>query len=415
MTLRTIDTHRCEARHLAWVRRFLYARARAEGKTMTSLEVPPGQTPTNGGRPSDVRSGSDEVRSPVKLDHDVVTALLWQDGAMPEEIALQDVSEHLRQPGCLVSVDLVDVEDGSRDFLRQLAEEFAFDEHHLDEALAPETRPKATRHAEDMFLRVYATFLNESEPDSVDALSRVRTSQIGIFLLEGGIVTVRPDDRFDMDRVHDRWVHDRHLHALGSGALLYGLLDTLVEENFTTVQALDDEVDRLEGDLFGILRSGEKGSDRITREEFKQFHEDIFRLRRDLVDLRRAILPLREVIQTVDHDSLGGEADKKLDDLFDELRDRVLRQGEWTDSLRDMITAVFETNLSVQDARLNDVMKRLTGWAAIIAVPTLITGWFGQNVYYPGVNGGAGLWLSTVIILMLALPLAWAFKKHEWI
>ena len=309
-------------------------------------------------------------------------------------------------------VDVVDVEDGSREFLMQLAEEFAIDEHHLAEALAPETRPRASRHAEDMFVRVYATFL---DGNGNDARSRVRTSQIGIFLLPGGLVTVRHDARFDMEMVHRRWRHDRHLLHMGSGALLYGLLDTLVEENFNTIQKLDEEVDRVEDELFDVLRSGNKGAGNSTRADSPTFQEDIFRLRKDLVDLRRAILPMREVIQTVDHDPLGGESDKKLDNLFDELHESVLRQGEWTDSLRDMITAVFETNLSVQDAKLNEVVKKLTGWAAIIAVPTLITGWFGQNIYYPGVNGGTGLMLSSIIILLLALPLAWWFHKLDWI
>ena len=66
--------------------------------------------------------------------------------------------------------------------------------------------------------------------------------------------------------------------------------------------------------------------------------------------------------------------------MYADLYDHVLRVSEWTESLRDMVTTVFETNLSLQDARLNTVMKKLTGWAAIIAVPTAITGFYGQNV-----------------------------------
>ena len=69
----------------------------------------------------------------------------------------------------------------------------------------------------------------------------------------------------------------------------------------------------------------------------------------------------------------------------------MLRASEWTESLRDMVTTIFETNLSLQDARLNNVMKKLTGWAAIIAVPTAVTGYFGQNVPYPGFAQGVGL------------------------
>jgi magnesium transporter len=80
-----------------------------------------------------------------------------------------------------------------------------------------------------------------------------------------------------------------------------------------------------------------------------------------------------------------------------------------------MVTTVFETNLSLQDARLNTVMKKLTGWAAIIAVPTAVTGWFGQNVAYPGFGQRSGLIASTVVITALASALYVAFRRRNWL
>ena len=80
-----------------------------------------------------------------------------------------------------------------------------------------------------------------------------------------------------------------------------------------------------------------------------------------------------------------------------------------------MVTTVFETNLSLQDARLNTVMKKLTGWAAIIAVPTAVTGWFGQNVAYPGFGNTSGLIASTIVITTLAGTLYIAFRRWNWL
>lgn len=80
-----------------------------------------------------------------------------------------------------------------------------------------------------------------------------------------------------------------------------------------------------------------------------------------------------------------------------------------------MITTVFETNLSLQDARLNMVMKKLTGWAAIIAVPTAITGFYGQNVLYPGIETVAGFVTSSVIILLLVAVLYVMFRRRDWL
>ena len=120
-----------------------------------------------------------------------------------------------------------------------------------------------------------------------------------------------------------------------------------------------------------------------------------FRLRKDLVELRRVVLPMREVVNSIQHRRLDAKTSPELDPLYADLYDHVLRVSEWTESLRDMVTTVFETNLSLQDARLNTVMKKLTGWAAIIAVPTAITGFYGQNVTYPGIDTVGGFMAST--------------------
>ena len=169
------------------------------------------------------------------------------------------------------------------------------------------------------------------------------------------------------------------------------------------MQALDDGIEGLEDDLFANAIPG-TGLQRKT-----------FRLRKDLVELRRVVLPMREVVSAIQHRRLDAKTSPELDPLYSDLYDHVLRASEWTESLRDMVTTVFETNLSLQDARLNTVMKKLTGWAAIIAVPTAITGFYGQNVDYPGINTVGGFVTSTAIIVVLVLGLYWTFKRRDWL
>jgi magnesium transporter len=105
----------------------------------------------------------------------------------------------------------------------------------------------------------------------------------------------------------------------------------------------------------------------------------------------------------------------ELAPYYEDLYDHVLRAAEWTESLRDMITSIFETNLSLSDARMNQVMKKLTSWAAIIAVPTAITGYFGQNVPYPGFSHESGFYLSIASILLVAGGLYVLFKRKDWL
>src|ERR1017187_4397188 len=79
--------------------------------------------------------------------------------------------------------------------------------------------------------------------------------------------------------------------------------------------------------------------------------------------------------------------------------DHVLRATEWTESRRDLVTTIMETNLTIQGNRLNVITKKVTSWAAIIAVPTAITGFYGQNVPYPGFAQKSGLYASTLVII----------------
>ena len=80
-----------------------------------------------------------------------------------------------------------------------------------------------------------------------------------------------------------------------------------------------------------------------------------------------------------------------------------------------MVSSLFETNLSLQDARLNSIMKKLSGWAAVIAVPTAITGWFGQNIPFWGFSQPVGLWLSTALILVAMIVLYVVFRQRDWL
>jgi magnesium transporter len=124
---------------------------------------------------------------------------------------------------------------------------------------------------------------------------------------------------------------------------------------------------------------------------------------------------MREVVGAIQHRRHDIDHHPELDPLYIDLYDHVLRVSEWTESLRDLVTSVFETNLSLQDARLNTVMKKLTGWAAIVAVPTAITGFYGQNVPYPGYDTHWGFLVSSAIMIVLVTALYVMFRWRDWL
>src|SRR6185312_14307398 len=171
------------------------------------------------------------------------------------------------------------------------------------------------------------------------------------------------------------------LAGTGVSLLLHGLLDVVVDSHFDAIQALDGDLESLEDDLFG---------DRVADAAMEK---RTFQLRKSLVLLRRVVLPMREVVGTLLRRDLR-VLDQQTLPYYQDVYDHVLRAGEWTESLRDFVSNIYETHLNIRGNRLNVIMKQVTSWAAIIAVPTAVTGWYGQNVPYPGFSQPWGFWKS---------------------
>ena len=353
-----------------------------------------------------------------------VHSRVWRNGQLEaEDFDFARISDYLEQDDCLVWVDICDPDSQQ---LADLAEELALDPLAVEDAVSRAERAKATRYATHTFITAYSV-RTAGEPVSDGAASGERAptgpksnrtsdtgspdvsksafeiSRVSAFVLHRGVVTVRRNHDFDMAAVVQRWDENSDLLKYGPGALVHGLLDTIVDGHFEAVQLLDDQIEGLEDDLFDDKASG------------KLVQQRTYRIRKDLVELRRVVLPMREVVNAVLRHRKDLDSPAELNSWFDDLYDHVLRASEWTESLRDMISTVFETTLSLQDSRLNTVMKKLTAWAAIIAVPTAVTGYFGQNVPYPGFQQEWGYFLSVGVIIAIALALYFSFKRRDWL
>ncbi len=329
-----------------------------------------------------------------------VRTRVWRAGTVEaEDFPFEQISDYLNEEGCLVWVD---IRDPDSHVLTELAAELALDPLAVEDAVSHGERAKATRYSTHTFLTAYAADIRPDQ-DTAEHRSQLSLSRVSAFILKRGIVTVRHDDGFDMDAVAQRWDDNADLLKYGVGALVHGLLDVIVDSHFEAVQVLDEKMESLEDGLFD-----EQAATHVVQRR-------TYSIRKDLVALRRVVLPMREVVNAVLRHRKDFNSPTELDSWYDDLYDHVLRATEWTESLRDMVTTIFETNLSLQDARLNTVMKKLTGWAAIIAIPTAITGYFGQNVPYPGFQQLWGYALSSGLIIAIAGLLYLTFKRKDWL
>ncbi|MGC5257871.1 magnesium transporter CorA family protein [Gordonia sp. DT218] len=337
---------------------------------------------------------------------------IWRDGEKVDGFELSRVSDCLADSDLLVWADL---ECPTSETMATLADELDLDPFAIEDTTASAERVKTVAYAHHTFLMVYAVVLNDDEPSEAAPATQTSGGQspaeqakafdlhrISVFVKGNALITVRRTADFDIDTVVQRW-DDIGGEQYGIGALLHGLLDVVVDGHFDAVQQLDDAMEDLEGLLFDERVAG------------RALQRQTYDLRKDLVLLRRVVLPMREVIGGIQRRRFENKAPPELDPHFSDLYDHALRAAEWTESLRDMVTTIFETNLSLADARLNTVMKKLTAWAAIIAVPTAITGFYGQNVPYPGYGHTVGFITSAVLIVAIVVGLYFSFRRRDYL
>ncbi|SHN09795.1 magnesium transporter CorA family protein [Actinacidiphila paucisporea] len=319
---------------------------------------------------------------------------LYRDGTLErEDFPVQDISDYVSDPHCTVWLDVCD--PSSADF-DMIAEEFGLHSLAVEDARHEHQRPKLDAYRTHLFLSAYAVTV---EPVS----GAVDTAEVSAFITSNALITVRRGQTCDVEPIVERWDGAPELAVHGVGFLVHGLLDFLVDGHFSAVQDLDDRLEELEDLLF-----------EDSPREIQAVQRRSFDLRKSLVRLRRVVLPMREVVNGLLRRDLHVVGEPMLP-YFHDVYDHVLRATEWTESLRDLVTTVMETNLTVQGNRMNLIMKKVTSWAAIIAVPTAVTGYYGQNVPYPGYNAHSGFWVSTALVVVLSVALYVTFRRRDWI
>jgi magnesium transporter len=309
-----------------------------------------------------------------------------------ENFPVEQVSDYLADPAATVWLDFC--EPTEKDLVA-ITEELGLHPLAVEDAVHEHQRPKLDRYDTHAFLTAYSVVL---DPDTGDLV----TSELAAFITPHALVTVRKDDNFDILAVLDRWDTSADLSKSGTGFLVHGLLDYIVDGQFEVVQSLDEQIETLE-DL--VFEDRPKEADLQRRS---------FQLRKSLVRVRRVVLPMREVVNAIMRRDLH-IVDDAMAPYFQDVYDHVLRAMEWTESLRDVVTTIRETQLNLQSNRMNNIMKKVTSWAAIIAIPTAVTGFYGQNVPYPGFQSVAGFWTSSGIIVALSVILYLAFKRRDWL
>ncbi|MBA8792414.1 magnesium transporter [Friedmanniella endophytica] len=335
------------------------------------------------------------------------------DRVVAEDVAGPETADLLHHEADACAWAVVDPSDHER--IGGVIDKFGLDEwvrrdllghdHHPEPdrlaALGPERaagRPQV-KYEEFGDVRLVITAATElpEQPRGRDALDVRRVAMVITPRLL--LVVAGPEDADELGR-HLVAAQSR-LGPGGTERAAQAVLHGLSSGYFTVVQAIEDAGDELADALFDLqpLSREEKGT--------------AFRLRRTVTELRRVTVPMREVVEGLGQSS--AEEPGSISRSWNLLIEHQTSVSAAADDLRDSLGALFDTSLAFDDSRMNEVMKKLTGWAAIVAVPTLVSGFAGMNVPFWGNGHATGFYVYLAIMAVACVSLYVVFKRLEWI
>jgi len=277
--------------------------------------------------------------------------------------------------------------------LLKLQEEFGLHDLAIEDAHTAHQRTKIETYGDSLFLVVQTA-------QQIDG--NLAFGETHIFIGPRYLVSVRHGASLSYAPARRACEHTPELMALGPSYALYSILDFIVDNLLPIVRASREELQQLEKDIFA--------------ETFKRSTvRRLYNMQRDLMTLRLAVAPMQDIISQLTrlHPNL---IPKELRAYFRDVYDHVFRVNEAISAMREMLTAAINVNLSLVTFGQNEVMKKLAGWAAMLAAPTLLTSWYGMNFThmpelaqpwaYPAVIG---------VVVIVVGGLFVALKRAKWL
>jgi len=324
----------------------------------------------------------------------VLSATVFNDdGSSTSVDDASTISDHLESGVGLLWVDSV---DPSEDELLKIQDEFSLHPLAMEDLRHPGQRPKIERYDTHAFLVAYAS---DGNPRHL--------SELNIFIADRWLISVRRsyrgDECVDMLDVAKRFERTREGHNT-VGFLLYTVLDAVVDTYFDALDSTEDELEAIESRIFETIGRTEQ-----------VLQQDLLTLRRELLLFRRRVVPLRDVLQVIlrqEVHPLGDDAQRYFQDVLD----HILRVTDTLETQRELLGNAVDAHLAVVNNHMNDIMKKMTSWGAILFGAALVTGIYGMNFeYMPELRWHYGYFVALGWMLLLTTGLYTWFKRKGWL
>ena len=321
----------------------------------------------------------------------VVNSIAYTGGRRAADVPIEKLGEALCEPDCFVWVGLHEPDDT---LMARVKGEFGLHALAVEDALQAHQRPKAERYGDSLFV-VLRTVQRGGD-------RRIEFGETHLFVGARYLVSVRHGPSLPYVDVRARCEATPDLLAKGPGFALHAIMDFVVDHYLPIVEALEDELEAVEADIFG------QAPNRETTMR-------IYRLRRSILEVKRAVSPLVDVtdrLMRAEIPLIPGD----VRPYFRDVHDHVLRINEMVDGLQALLTGALEANLSLTTIGQNDATKRLAAWAAMFAVPTMIFSIYGMNFEgMPELKWSLGYPLVLGTTASICAVLYTAFKRSGWL
>lgn len=341
------------------------------------------------------------------VEETVVTKGIYVDGHKVEDSGLIRELHH-RLPDIHRGMAWVGLYRPTVAQIEQVATTFKLHPLAVEDAVVAHQRPKIERYDDTLFV-----VLRSASYD--DASETVSTGEVHLFLGTNFVLTMRHNDKPDLRAVRRRLEKDPALLALGPEAVLYGVLDYIVDGYAPVVAGLQNDIDEIETEVFG-------GDPNVSRR--------IYQLSREVVELQRSTGPLLGILRDLE---LGFEkygTDEELQRLFRDVADHATAVAERIDGFRSALTDILQLNLAMvgqaQNAEMaklaqttyeqGEQVKRASSWAAILFAPTIISGIYGMNFDdMPELHWAHGYPFGIMLMAIVSFAIYLGFKKSGWL
>jgi magnesium transporter len=312
-------------------------------------------------------------------------------GQFATNVDPQQISELRAQPGTVLWLDLT---DPSAAELALLCEEFGFHPLSIEDASKPSQRPKVDSYSTYYFVVFYCIGMD-------DATDTLRTTPIYLFVGQHYLVTVHREPIAQIGETLRRWQAPDSPLQQDVAALIYALLDAIVDDYFPVMDTIADRADDLE--------------DRIFEHFDETALQEIFQLKKDLLQLRRVVAPERDVLNVMLRRDLPVFDQQDVIYLQD-VYDHIIRVTDAIDTYRDLLSSALDSYLSMQSNRLNQIVKVLTIASIVLMSVTLVAGIYGMNfTFMPELQWRYGYLWALGLMAAIALGLIAFFRRIRWL